>query len=489
MSPYKAVTSFVVVSMLIHSAAPAQEIGEDPAPGNVGKELAEFYKAPELMSWYSGKASASGTIRVGRMGPAFATYDATVSVGEDIESIRQRLQEAVLNERMKNSDFLEPGEKAQKRIRLLQEVYFVAGDDVGFATTPAPRGLTGFGDWNSKTINLRWLAGDGAIYESLRESSGLGYPGFVDPPTTSTKEGKIVEWVSVYNGQGTEPGQYLYSLVGYQNSIPSAPSTIFVDICRFIEATDPPFVHGLHPNWERVALAGQPAPRLSEGFRDMKNQEFTGPRKVPGGWVTSNDGPKEDANGRREQPWMRDPGRKKRFQVMEQPTGSGAVRRRILAEHFDDRFTVSILLRSTKDGARAPIGDVAYVWNGPPEELEKVVAAGAEAVGTHPNMTRLEPTGNPDKFGWTEYSTVNTALDGVAPSDSGFELSLVIIARDRGDARLDFDWLKVEKLNCESVMPEGYDPWGPMYSTEIDPETGKSVDVRQYGHPRDRQKK
>jgi len=415
--------------------------------------------------------------------PEFNPYFVTTSIGDDPESIRSNLEEQILSVMMRGAVVREGQEDVHRAAHLLRPMY-VAGDDVGLGFTPTPIGVTAFMNWETKRIEMCWKVPTGGDYDHTWRA-GMQGTGVIELDPLQTRDHINVNgWISAESMSGLKPGRYMFSVIGLRNGIPSGPASIFVDQCRFIEATDPPFVNGLHPNWERLELAGQTTPRFSEGERkpgDERPRERIDIRSRS--WMTPREF--EDADipkGRTA--WTQDPGLKTRYQIMAQPTGLGAVRRRVVGASLDDRFHVSIRLRA-RSGPNATLlpDDIAYVWSGDPEALSGIIAAGPGAVATHPNMVPLDPTGEPNRYGWTEYSTAGNAPAGLAPSDSELELSLIVIARDLGTTQLELDWFTVEKLNCDPEQPADYNPHGTYMSYEVDPATGKSVWVERSGPP------
>lgn len=265
----------------------------------------------------------------------------------------------------------------------------------------------------------------------------------------------------------------MFSVVGVRDGIPSAPASVFVDLCRFIEATDPPFVAGLHPNWERVAIGSEPAISVSRGERPP---EWI--RLGPGARLRNPDVPPRKYPDD-DMAWTKDPEVKAGFQSIEQPAGVGAIRRRVLSWEESDSFTISILMRGGT-GLPPAAGKVGtFVWVGDPEGLPSALGQGIDAFATLPDAIRLEPTGTASGTGWVEYSSAKAAPGGLIPWNPGDgEVSVVVVAEELGDARIDLDWLTVRKMNCSEAIPEGYNPMGE-HSIEhrLDRETGEWIRV------------
>lgn len=439
---------------------------------------------PGAIGSLAGTVTRGGVVVVGYPSPPeFTPYSATASVGVDAQSIRSDLEEKVLAIMMDGAVVRQGQEDVHRATHLLRPMY-IAGDDVGLGFTPAPIGVTAFMNWETKRVEISWKVPTGGDYDNTWRAGMFGTAVFDLDPLQKRSHVNVNGWINAEIMTGLKPGQYMFSMIGLRNGIPSGPASVFVDQCRFIEATDPPFVNGLHPNWERLELAGQPQPRLSAGERKPGDERPREKIDLPSGaWVT----PREflDADiPKGKAAWTQDPGLKTRFQVMEQPAGIGAVRRRIMAQTHEDRFHVSVRLRTRdSDGRLGGAGDVAYVWNGHPDALEGVLALGSGAIAMNPDMIPLDPTGEPNKYGWTEFSTEGAAPLGVPPSAEGLEASLVIVAESLGTTQLEIDWLAVEKLNCNSETPADYNPHGIYLSLEVDPATGESVWIKRSGPP------
>lgn len=409
--------------------------------------------APAALEGLNGVARRQGVVLTGvPSAPHFPSTSIDVYPGtpssDVIEATRAHLTEGL----SRNRGTPEALEKTRQS--MIHRPVFLAGDDVGFPITPCAKGVTAFMDWEIKHIAVRWRISNEAGY-SMQMMCGTG-GGCGELASDRTDfHWPVRDWASRAFIEELAPGQYPFSVVGVRDGIPSAPASIFVDLCRFIEATDPPFVAGLHPNWEHVSIADQPAPRVSRGERPpewirlgpgarMRNPDVP-PRKYP-----------NDDNA-----WMKDPEVKSGFQSIEQPAGIGAIRRRVLSWEDEDAFSISILMRGGT-GLPPAAGKLgAFAWVGDPAGLSDALAKGLDAFAALPDAIRLEPTGAAGETGWVEYSTAHAAPGGVLPWRPGDgELSLVVAAESLGDARIDIDWLTVRKLNCSEAVPEGYNPMG-----------------------------
>jgi hypothetical protein len=433
------------------------------------------------LNFLEGTIRNGGRVAVGRAEPPhYVGFEALATAGTDARMLRTELMRLTVERSLGN--FKVPPERRQaEEEKVLRRPIYVAGDDLGLGFTPAPPGVTAFANWEAKQIQIRWSRPTTGYPDHVWMAGLSGLGCYQLSGESLSFPWKIHSWVIPESSTGLKPGQFMFTLIAVKDRIPSGPASLFVDQCRFIEATDPPFVNGLHPNWERVGLAENSPPSLSAGERKPGDERPLDRVIHNGGWYVpreyeSPEVPKGKAA------WTLDPGLKTRFQVMREPTGIGAIRRRIVAEIPDDRFHVSVRLRTRDaEGKIGGAGDVAYVWNGDPAALEGVLASGSGAIAMHPDLIPLDPTGEPNKYGWTEFSTEGAAPLGVPPSANGLETSLVIVAENLGPTQLEIDWLTVEKLNCTSEMPADYDPYGVWYTMVKDPETGKDVRVEMRG--------
>ncbi len=440
-----------MLRMLALLAALLGEPKEDPTPPD--RIYLKPFPKPPALSGLTGSATQGGIVAVGPVcPPTFECERIDVQPGQPASEVLERAHSYLTRNLSRNRGTPEALEKTRQL--MIHSPVFLAGDDVGFPITPCAKSVTAFMDWEIKHIAVEWRISNEAGYSMQMMCGPHGGCGELEP-SKAEFFWPVRDWEGMQFSTGLEPGQHMFSVVGVRDGIPSAPASIFVDLCRFIEATDPPFVAGLHPNWEHVSIADQPAPRVSRGERPpewirlgpgarMRNPDVP-PRKYP-----------NDDNA-----WMKDPEVKSGFQSIEQPAGIGAIRRRVLSWEDEDAFSISILMRGGT-GLPPAAGKLgAFAWVGDPAGLSDALAKGLDAFAALPDAIRLEPTGAAGETGWVEYSTAHAAPGGVLPWRPGDgELSLVVAAESLGDARIDIDWLTVRKLNCSEAVPEGYNPMG-----------------------------
>ncbi len=412
----------------------------------------------DLLGRLEGTGTGGRLVFVNPAGTLKNHFAVQVSVGESAESLRARLQDPLL--RVGELNETPAGLLEQRLSDLARSPIAVGGTEVGFGFTPAPKGLAGFADWSRKEITFRWELPAGG-YEELAAGGVMseGQP----IRTDSTGDYWRLQLYEVLKAaEGFTPGQMRYNLWGIKDGVPSAPASIWVDNCLFREATDPPPSAGLHPNWGRFVLPGQPTPTLDRG----EDPPYVRPR----GTIIVDGEPRDARDVFPFKPWHQSPEKKQGYQMIRMPEGATALYRPVVGQAPGDRFEASLLLR-IRD--RAQLGTNWFVdvlaWNGAPGGLEAEVARHAQERlnGARPDITGrgfipvwLSSSTPPEAEDWFEASSSPAAgPEGIVIPPGGSKWTLVVIAGNLGGAELGTDWLTVKKLTCSDQIPEGYDPW------------------------------